>query len=66
MPCLGDKNTLDFMIRLLDDENPDLVVFTGDNINGESTSDARTAILKYSWPVVERQIPWVGIMSRVW
>lgn len=66
MTCLGDKNTLNFMIRLLDDENPDLVVFTGDNINGKSTSDARTAILKYSWPVVERQIPWVGIMSQVW
>ena len=32
-PCT-DLNTTDFLRRLIELENPDLVVFTGDNIDG--------------------------------
>jgi len=45
------------MARVLDDEKPDLVVFTGDNVAG--FMEAGKAIRDYSEVVVERQIPWV-------
>ncbi|RUS30347.1 hypothetical protein BC938DRAFT_479506 [Jimgerdemannia flammicorona] len=61
MVCMGNKNTLDFMVRLLEAEVPDLVVFTGDNVNGQSSSDVRAAILRYSRPVVDRRIPWAMV-----
>jgi len=55
-PC-SDLNTTAFMARVLDDEKPDLVVFTGDNVAG--LMEAGKAIRDYSAVVVERQIPWV-------
>ena len=35
MECHGDSTTIEQIVRLLDLEKPDLVVFSGDNINGE-------------------------------
>ncbi|KAG0376105.1 hypothetical protein BGX24_008275 [Mortierella sp. AD032] len=58
MACTGDINTSEMMERMLDAERPDLVVFTGDNVNGMTSNDAYSTILKYSKPVVERGIPW--------
>ena len=40
MVCTGDINTLEIMERMLDSEQPDLVVYTGDNVDGLSSSDA--------------------------
>jgi len=40
--CEADPRTLDFMGRLLDEEKPDLVVFSGDQVNGETAPDAQT------------------------
>lgn len=40
MDCTGDINTLMLMERMLDTERPDLVVFTGDNVDGLSSNDA--------------------------
>jgi UDP-N-acetylglucosamine 2-epimerase len=34
MNCKGDITTIEYMEKLLDREKPDLVVFSGDNING--------------------------------
>lgn len=40
--CDADPRTLEFIVRILDDEKPDLVVLTGDQINGDTSPDAQT------------------------
>ncbi len=40
MSCTGDINTLEMMERMLDAERPDLVVFSGDNVDGLTSNDA--------------------------
>lgn len=47
--CEADPRTLEFMGRLLDEEKPDLVVLSGDQVNGETAPDAPTvcSILLY-------------------
>lgn len=40
--CEADPRTLEFMARLLDEEKPDLVVLSGDQVNGETAPDAQT------------------------
>ncbi|KAG0030767.1 purple acid phosphatase [Podila clonocystis] len=64
MDCTGDINTLMLMERMLETERPDLVVFTGDNVDGLSSNDAYATMLKYSRPVVERGIPWTIIFGN--
>ena len=41
-PCEADPRTLDFVTKMLDDEKPDFVVLSGDQINGGSAPDAPT------------------------
>jgi hypothetical protein len=38
-PCEADPRTLDFVTRILEDEKPDLVVLSGDQINGATAPD---------------------------
>lgn len=40
--CEADPRTLEFMARLLDEEQPDLVVLSGDQVNGDTAPDAQT------------------------
>ena len=40
--CEADPRTLEFVGRLLDEEKPDLVVLSGDQINGETAPDAQS------------------------
>ncbi|CAO3670373.1 unnamed protein product [Umbelopsis vinacea] len=63
--CQGDSNTITAIEHLLKSEKPDLVVFTGDNIDGTGgVNDARAATLKYSQPVIEQKIPWAMIFGN--
>ncbi|ORZ14453.1 Metallo-dependent phosphatase-like protein [Lobosporangium transversale] len=64
MTCIGDTNTMDMMERMLDAEKPDLVVYSGDNVDGLTSNDAFSTIVKYSRPVVERGIPWTIIFGN--
>ncbi|KAF9930370.1 purple acid phosphatase [Mortierella alpina] len=64
MSCTGDINTLEMMERMLDAEHPDLVVFSGDNVDGITSNDAYATILKYSKPVVDRRLPWTIIFGN--
>lgn len=41
-PCEADPRTLDFVSRLLEEEKPDFVVLSGDQINGDTAPDAQT------------------------
>lgn len=38
--CEADPRTLDFVIKMLDEEKPDFVVLSGDQVNGGSAPDA--------------------------
>jgi hypothetical protein len=40
--CEADPRTLEFVGRLLDQEKPDLVILSGDQINGDTAPDAQT------------------------
>jgi hypothetical protein len=40
--CEADPRTLDFVARVLEDEKPDLVVLSGDQINGDTAPDAQS------------------------
>ncbi|KAJ3174453.1 purple acid phosphatase [Geranomyces variabilis] len=60
----SDDSTLEFINRLLDKEQPDLVVFSGDNINGETTSDAASLIKRYSDTCIKRKINWIHIWGN--
>jgi len=56
-----DPRTVRLMEAVLDDQRPDLVVFTGDNIrSGPNTADeARAAMDAIVRPVESRGIPWL-------
>jgi predicted MPP superfamily phosphohydrolase len=45
--CEADPRTLEFVGRLLDQEKPDLVVLSGDQLNGDTTPDAQTVSRSY-------------------
>ncbi|KAF2270819.1 phosphoesteras-like protein [Lojkania enalia] len=62
--CEADVRTLDFVMRLLDEEKPDLVVLSGDQVNGETAPDAQSAIYKIAAILVERKIPYAAIFGN--
>lgn len=51
--CEADPRTLDFVTRVMEDEKPDLVVLSGDQVNGETAPDAQT-VRPYMLPVGAR------------
>ncbi|MCM0647922.1 metallophosphoesterase family protein [Clostridium swellfunianum] len=57
---MTDPRTISLMNKILDYEKPDLVVLTGDNIDGKcrSASDVKTAIANIAAPMEKRKIPW--------
>ncbi len=56
-----DPRTVRLIEAVLDDQEPDLVVFTGDNIRSgpETPEDVWTAIDNFAAPVDARAIPWL-------
>lgn len=61
-----EPRTVELMIRVLEDINPDLVVFSGDNITGgpKSDRDVRKAIDNIILPLEERGVPFVIIFGN--
>ena len=62
--CEADPRTLEFVESILDDEKPDLVVLSGDQIEGPAAPDTESAILKFAAPLIERQIPYAVIFGN--
>lgn len=49
----------------LDEERPDLVIFTGDQLNGQGTSwDPTSVLAKFAAPVIARRIPWAAVFGN--
>ncbi|WWD21674.1 hypothetical protein CI109_106160 [Kwoniella shandongensis] len=64
-PCIGDRDTATWLAEALDLEKPDLVVFSGDQLNGQMTSyDSRSVLAKFAKPVIDRQIPWCAVFGN--
>jgi hypothetical protein len=61
-----DPRTISLMNKILDFENPDLVVLTGDNIDSRSktVSDVRKAIDNIAGPMEKRRIPWAIVFGN--
>ncbi|KAJ5732494.1 hypothetical protein N7493_003975 [Penicillium malachiteum] len=62
--CEADPRTLEFIERLLDEEKPDMVVFSGDQVNGETAPDAQSALFKSVKLITDRKIPYAAIFGN--
>lgn len=66
-PCdQGDVETDRSLLSVaLDAEKPDLVVFTGDQLNGQGSSwDSKSVLAKFSRVVEERNISWAAVFGN--
>ncbi|TKY84643.1 hypothetical protein EX895_006545 [Sporisorium graminicola] len=63
--CLSKNDTLALVDAWLDTEKPDLVVLTGDQLNGQRTSwDVRSVLSLYTAPLIARGIPYAVILGN--
>ncbi|KAJ4389505.1 Phosphatase dcr2 [Gnomoniopsis smithogilvyi] len=62
--CEADPRTLDFVTRVLEDEKPDLIVLSGDQINGDTAPDAQSAIFKYAQLFIKHKVPYISIFGN--
>ncbi|KAI0028898.1 Metallo-dependent phosphatase [Vararia minispora EC-137] len=66
-PCDGGAyaRTSSLLARMLDLEKPDMVVFTGDQLNGQGTViDAQSVLAKFAQEVARRGIPWAAVFGN--
>ncbi|KAK8160849.1 Metallo-dependent phosphatase-like protein [Phyllosticta citrichinensis] len=62
--CDADSRTLEFVGKILDDEKPDMVVLSGDQVNGETAPDSQSAIFKFAELFIKRKIPYAAIFGN--
>lgn len=64
-PCHGDTVTQSLLAQTLAAERPSLVVFTGDQLNGQTTSwDAQSVLLKAIGEVIAAKVPWALVFGN--
>lgn len=62
--CEADDRTLKLVERLINEENPDLIVASGDQVNGETSPDAQTAIFKFAELFARYKTPWAAVFGN--
>ncbi|KAJ4286717.1 hypothetical protein N0V90_012969 [Kalmusia sp. IMI 367209] len=62
--CDADTRTIEFVERVLDDEKPDMVVLSGDQVNGDTAPDVPSALFKITSVLIERKIPYAAIFGN--
>ncbi|GAB1314855.1 Phosphatase dcr2 [Madurella fahalii] len=62
--CEADPRTLDFVVKILEEERPNLVVLSGDQVNGETAPDTQSAIFKYAQLLIKHKVPYVSIFGN--
>lgn len=63
--CHSHTDTIAAISGWLDSEKPDMVVFTGDQLNGQRSSwDERSTLPLWLELVVDRQIPWAAVLGN--
>lgn len=65
-PCEHSDNLTNTLLgHVMDEEKPDLVVFTGDQLNGQSTSwDPKSVLAKFARAAMERKTPWAAVFGN--
>ncbi|MBA0554183.1 hypothetical protein Golob_013302 [Gossypium lobatum] len=73
-PCLNvlpsqvhgcsDLNTSAFIQRMIQAENPNLIVFTGDNIFGFEAKDSAKSLNAAFGPAIAAGIPWAAVLGN--
>jgi hypothetical protein len=62
--CDADTRTLDFVEKMLIEENPDFVVLSGDQVNGETSPDSQSTIFKFADLFEHRKVPYAAIFGN--
>ena len=62
--CDADTRTLGFVEKMIDEEKPDLVVLSGDQVNGETAPDSQSAVFKFAEMLKRHQIPYAAIFGN--
>lgn len=63
--CLSKNDTLALVDSWLDTEKPDMVVLTGDQLNGQGTSwDPYSVLSLWTQPLIKRKIPYAVILGN--
>ena len=62
--CDADPRTMEFVGEVLDSEKPDLVVLSGDQVNGETALDSQSAMFKMADLFVSRSVPYALIFGN--
>ncbi|MBI3462081.1 MAG: metallophosphoesterase family protein [Planctomycetes bacterium] len=60
----ADQRTRELMNHVFDAERPDLVVLTGDVIEGAECTDPAQAWREVVWPMEERAAPWAAVFGN--
>ncbi|CAN6175128.1 unnamed protein product [Urochloa humidicola] len=60
----SDLNTTAFLYRVFRAEDPDLVVFTGDNIYGADSTDAAKSMDAAIAPAIDMKLPWAAVIGN--
>ncbi|KAK2463672.1 hypothetical protein APHAL10511_004423 [Amanita phalloides] len=65
-PCHDSDNiTSSLLMHVLDEEKPNLVVFTGDQLNGQGTSwDPKSVLAKFARAATDLGIPWAAVFGN--
>ncbi|KAI4594158.1 purple acid phosphatase [Pestalotiopsis sp. 9143b] len=61
--CAADPLTVDLIAKVLDIEQPDLVVLTGDQLH-HNIPDSQSALFKVVAPIIERSIPFAAVFGN--
>ena len=62
--CEADPRTFKFVNLVLDQEKPDLIILSGDQVNGETAPDAQSAFFKIAAVCSQRKIPYAVIFGN--
>lgn len=61
----SDNLTSTLLSQVLSAEKPDLVIFSGDQLNGQGTSwDPKSVLAKFARAVTDKGIPWAAVFGN--
>lgn len=62
--CDADPRTLEFVEKMIDEEKPDFIVLTGDQVNGDTSPDSQSAIFKFAEIFKRRKISYAAVFGN--
>lgn len=62
--CSADPRTLSYISAVFESEKPDLVVLSGDQVNGETAPDAQSVVFKFAAICISHKIPFATVFGN--